>query len=100
MSASLPELEQAASALRAALDADDIVEILAATAALKAGVASARDTVAIPPSHGTRPLIERILHLLESAQGRVNFLTDLTQRRLGALNAARGMAAATYSRRR
>jgi len=100
MSAPFAQLEQAAAALGAALDADDIAEILAATAALKAGVAGARETVAAPPSPDARPLIERILHLLESAQGRVNFLTDLTQRRLAALNAARGMAAATYSRPR
>ncbi len=100
MSAAFNRLEQAAAALDAALAADDIPDILTATTALKTSVAAVGKAAPASLPKDARPLIERILQLLESAQGRVNFLSDLTQRRLDVLHAARGMAPATYGRPR
>ena len=73
-------------ALIRALDGDDLAEIERATAALAEAVHEARRH----DWHSTPDLKERLLSLAalaQTAQIRVNFLTDMIRRRIDAANA-------------
>jgi hypothetical protein len=97
--AALEHLEACQQGLIAALDGHDVE-------ALEASIVRLSEAVSVAKAAGAwrdRPEVvqhaRRITALSEAARVRVNFLTDLTQRRLEQLATARGQApAAVYSR--
>lgn len=98
--AALEHLESCQEGLISALDGYDVE-------ALEASIARLSDAVSVARAAGAwrdRPDVvqhaQRIYGLAEAARIRVNFLTDLTQRRLDNLSTARGRTPnALYSRR-
>ncbi len=97
--AALEHLEACQEGLIVALDGYDVE-------ALEVSIARLSDAVQVARAAGAwrdRPDVvqhaRRITGLAEAARIRVNFLTDLTQRRLDQLHAARGVSpTAVYSR--
>lgn len=88
----LDRLVRAHEALIAAFDANDLSAIEAATADLADAVEAAR---AMPAPAGRADLRERLASLaalVQAAQGRVNFLTDMVSRRVDTLSAMAGRA--------
>ena len=99
MSRPLARLEACHVALIAALDRDDIGAIEAAIGEFGRALDAVRVAGAWRDRPGIVDLAQRICSLSEAARIRVNFLTDLNQRRIDALAAARGQAArARYGR--
>lgn len=93
--AALERIERCQTALADALDSGDIGAIEAAIAALRATLDEA--PAEWSRTHETRAMAQRIAALTESAQMRVNFLTDMIRRRLERLSVARGHGpCATY----
>lgn len=93
--AALERIERCQAELLSALDSGDI-------RAIEAGIAALRDAVEEAPADwGRTPETERMARrvavLAQSAQVRVNFLTDMIRRRLERLSVARGRGpCATY----
>lgn len=92
---SLPILDRLASsheALIAALDANDLAAIEAATADLAQAVEAARGLDAPADPGQFRERLASLAALAQAAQGRVNFLTDIVGRRIDTLSAMAGRA--------
>jgi hypothetical protein len=97
--ATLEHLEACQKGLIAALDGHDVEELEASIVRLSAAVQVARAAGAWRDRAEVVQHARRITGLAEAARVRVNFLTDLTQRRLDRLTEARGLPpAAVYSR--
>ncbi len=93
----LDRLASSHEALIVALDANDLVAIEAATAALADAVEAARDLAPPADPAGFRDRLASLAALAQAAQGRVNFLTDMIGRRIDTVSAMAGRAPAlTY----
>lgn len=97
--AALDEAERVGAVFLGALDGGDAAALEAAVAGLAAAMDKVRARQDWRRDPALRAQAERILAQTEAARVRVNFLTDLTRRRLAAVQALRGEAdAATYGR--
>lgn len=98
--AALEHLEACQQGLIAALDGHDVEMLEASIVRLSEAVTVAKAAGAWRDRPEVVQHAKRITALSEAARIRVNFLTDLTQRRLDNLAAARGnVPASVYSRR-
>ncbi len=79
-------------ALIAALEANDLAAIEAATGALAEAVEAARAIDPPADRDGFRERLTSLAALAQAAQGRVNFLTDMVGRRVDMLSAMAGRA--------
>ena len=86
----LSRLEACHVALIAALDRDDVAGIQLAISEFGGALDAVRSAGAWRDRPEVLDLVQRICNLSEAARIRVNFLTDLNQRRIEALAAARG----------
>lgn len=86
----LQRLEDCHHALIDALDAQDVDALEESIDAFRAALEDVRAVGAWRDQSGVIDAVTRIHALSEAARIRVNFLTDLNQRRIDALAAARG----------
>ena len=86
----LNRLEACHVALIAALDRDDVMGIHATIGEFEGALDAVRAAGAWCDRPEILDLVQRIYNLSEAARIRVNFLTDLNQRRIEALATARG----------
>ncbi len=93
--ASLSRLEACQEALIAALDADDLDRLEPAILAFRDAVEEVRAQGGWRDNPEVAGTAAHIKALAEAARVRVNFLTDLNQRRIEAFAAARGRSVAT-----
>lgn len=99
MSRPLTRLEACHVELIGALDRDDVAAIEAAIGEFGNALEAVRASGAWRQRPEVLDLVQRICNLSEAARIRVNFLTDLNQRRIDALAVARGRpVAAPYGR--
>lgn len=97
--AALEHLEACQEGLIAALDGHDVEALEASIIRLGEAVQVARAQGAWRDRPDVVQHAKRIAALAEAARVRVNFLTDMTQRRLDQLNGVRGrVPAAVYNR--
>ncbi|CAN5446215.1 hypothetical protein BH10PSE12_BH10PSE12_23930 [soil metagenome] len=98
-SAVIDQLYDAFTALRDALDGDDIAKVDAATARVNKAVADVKAVGAWRDEFAVRARLDRLLPLMEAARVRTSFLADQTRQRI-ALLAERGSihAPLTYGR--
>lgn len=95
----LEHLQACQEGLIAALDGHDVEALETSLTRLSQAVTVARSAGAWHDQPDVIQHAKRIQGLAEAARIRVNFLTDLTQRRLDQLSVARGRAPlAVYSR--
>lgn len=98
--AALERLEDCQRHLIAALDGHDVERLETSVLDLHDAVGHARAAGAWQNTPDILARARRIVALADAARVRVNFLTDITQRRIDGLVVARGgVPASTYSRR-
>lgn len=96
---SLERLEDCQQGLIAALDGNDLEALEQSIAGLGEAIAIVRHEGAWHDQPDVVQRASRISVLAEAARVRVNFLTDMTQRRLDQISTLRGQGPATYSPR-